>query len=173
MQIVILSAVVVIGVLACAHDLKRGRIPNWLTFGGALAAILYHFFAGGLGGGLSSIGGWLAGAALFFPFFVLRGMGGGDVKLLAAFGAWLGPLGAVWAGLYAALLGGVAAIAVALATGYTKQAFSNIWGLLLFWRVAGVKPLPALTLHAGKGPRLAYALPIFAGALASLWFPLR
>jgi len=173
MQIPVLVAVIVLGLCACVTDVQRGRIPNLLTFGGALAAIAYHFAAGGVTGGLSSLGGWLAGAALFFPFFVLRGMGGGDVKLLAAFGAWLGPTGALWAGLYAAVLGGIAALVVALAKGYTRQAFTNIFSLLMFWRVSGIKPLPALTLHAGKGPRLAYALPITAGALASIWFPLR
>ena len=173
MQFPVLVAVIGIGLCACITDLRHGRIPNVLTFGGALAAVAYHLATGGWSGGLSSIGGWLAGAALFFPFFALRGMGGGDVKLLAAFGAWLGPMTAVWAALYAGVIGGVAALAVALAQGYTRQAFANILSLVMFWRVSGIKPLPELTLHAGKGPRLAYALPITAGALASIWFPLR
>jgi prepilin peptidase CpaA len=173
MRLPVLLAVVSIGLCACTTDLRRGRIPNVLTFGGALAAVAYHLATVGWWGGLSAGGGWLVGAALFFPFFALRGMGGGDLKLLAAFGAWLGPLTVVWAGLYTAIIGGVAALVVALLQGYARQAFANVLALVMFWRVSGIRPLPELTLHAGKGPRLAYALPMTAGALASLWFPLR
>ena len=56
-----------------------------------------------------SVGGWMLGAALFFPMFALRGMGAGDVKLLAAVGAWLGPLPVVSVALITAIAGGVAA----------------------------------------------------------------
>ena len=45
------------------------------------------------------VGGWLLGAALFFLIFALRGMGAGDVKLLAAVGAWLGPAQVIWVAL--------------------------------------------------------------------------
>jgi hypothetical protein len=64
----------------------------------------------------------------------------------------------------------VLGIAVAACTGYLKQAFRNIWGLLLFWRVAGIQPLPELTLSADrKAPRLAYAVPVLAGLMVTLW----
>ena len=55
--------------------------------------------AGGLPGLGLSLGGWLVGCALFLPWFLLRGMGAGDVKLLAALGAWLGPRDALWIAL--------------------------------------------------------------------------
>ena len=86
----------------------RGRIPNWLTFGAALAALAYGAFDWRIAGVGISAAGWLAGAALFFPFFALGGMGAGDVKLLAALGAWLGPAESVWLAMFAASAGGVA-----------------------------------------------------------------
>ena len=52
------------------------------------------------------MGGWMLGAALFFPVFALRGMGAGDVKLLAAVGAWLGPLQVVCVALVTSIAGG-------------------------------------------------------------------
>ena len=55
----------------------------------------------------SGVGGWLLGAALFFPMFALRGMGAGDVKLLAAVGAWLGPAQVVWWRSDTSIAGGV------------------------------------------------------------------
>jgi prepilin peptidase CpaA len=126
--------------------------------------------SGGPSGLVTSILGWVTGAALFFPFFALGGMGAGDVKLLACFGAWLGPQAALYAGLYAAVAGGVMGVIVGLATGYLREAAANTWLLLAHWRVAGIRPLQEVTLEGSRGPRLPYALPIAAGALVVIWF---
>ena len=67
---------------------------------------------------MASAGGWLLGIALFFPFFALGGLGGGDVKLLGALGAWLGPTAVFHVGLYSAIAGGVMASLVAFRAGY-------------------------------------------------------
>jgi len=130
---------------------------------------VYSVATHGASGLWTSAGGWLAGAALFMPLFALGGMGAGDVKLLACFGAWLGPIGALWVALYAAVAGGVLALLVALATGYFGMAVLNLQLLFAHWRESGVKPLPALTLEGSRGPRLPYALPITAGAVAAMW----
>jgi prepilin peptidase CpaA len=116
-----------------------------------------------------SLAGCLVGGALFFPFFALKGLGAGDVKLMAAVGAWLGPIGALWASLYAAVAGGVLALGVALARGYTRRMLSNLWHLIVFWRIVGIRPAPHLTLQTGHSPRLPYALPITVGVLVALW----
>jgi prepilin peptidase CpaA len=163
-------AVLILGAIACWCDLRTRHIPNLLTFGGAAIAVGYAFFAHGIGGGLTSVVGWFAGAAVFLPFFALGGMGAGDVKLMACVGAWLGPRSAFWAAIYAALAGGVMAIGMALATGYLRQARENLWLLLTHWRVVGIRPLPELTLEGSRGPRLPYAFPIMAGTVATIYF---
>jgi prepilin peptidase CpaA len=160
----------ILSALACWFDVRTRHIPNLLTFGGAALALGYSLVTGGPGGLLTSALGWLAGAALFLPFFALGGMGAGDVKLAACIGAWLGPMAAVFVDLYAALAGGVMALALALATGYLRQALTNVWLLLAHWRVVGIRPLREVTLEGSRGPRLPYALPIAAGALAAIWF---
>ena len=159
----------IVALVAVACDLRMRRIPNLLTFGGALAAIGYAVAVGGFAGFESAAGGWLLGAALFFPFFALGGMGAGDVKLLAALGAWVGPNDAVWLAMFAAMAGGVMGFIVALGRGYLSTAFRNLWVILMHWRVAGVQPVPGLTLTDSKAPRLAYALPIAAGLVITLW----
>ena len=97
-----------IGVVAVVEDLRRRRVPNWLT-------------VAGVGGGLAcaATGGWhglgiaMAGAIVGFlvllPFHLCGAMGGGDVKLMAAYGAFLGPSGILLAALFAGLFGGLAA----------------------------------------------------------------
>jgi prepilin peptidase CpaA len=155
--------------LACAFDLRTRRIPNWLTFGAAGAALVFHCVTGGVSGVVQGVGGWATGAALLLPPYALGGMGAGDVKLVGALGAWLGPGDTFWLAMYTGIAGGVMALAVSVSHGYLGRACSNIWLLLTHWRVNGVGPLPELTLATGRGPRLAYAAPILVGTIVTLW----
>ena len=103
------------------------------------------------------------------PFFLLRGMGGGDVKLLAALGAWLGPGDAFWLAVYASLAGGVMAIVFSLARGYLMTALRNLGTLVRYWSLVGPRPMPSLTLERGEAPRLAFAVPMLVGTMVTIW----
>ena len=149
--------------LAALFDLRYRRIPNALTFSGAVLGFIYSLAIGGVTGATDSAGGWALGLALWLPIYALRGMGGGDVKLLACVGAWLGPVGVLRVALYAAIAGGALALVVALRYRYLRTAFENIWVLLASWRILGLRPIDSLTLESSKGPRLAYAIPMLAG----------
>jgi prepilin peptidase CpaA len=161
----------VVALSACVTDVRSRRIPNVLTFGAAAAALVFGLASGGFAGLGWAIAGWTVGAGLFFPLFALGGLGAGDVKLLAALGAWLGPGLTVWVALWGAIAGGPLAIVVALSRGYARQALGNLWGLLTYWRVIGLQPHPGLTLESAPSttPRLPYALPIAAGLMVTLW----
>lgn len=158
-----------IAVVAAAWDLKTRRIPNFLTFGAALAALVLHTYWGGLSAGGWSAAGWVVGIAFFLPLFALGGMGAGDVKLLGALGAWLGPGPAVWVALFSLVAGGIMGLIVAIGYGYLSQAITNISWMFTFWRSEGPRPVPQVTLATHKGPRLAYAVPVFAGLMVTLW----
>ena len=162
-------AAVVVAALACISDLRTRRIPNVLTFGAAAGAFGFFLAERGIAGLGWAAGGWAVGGLMFLPLFALRGLGGGDVKLMAALGAWLGPSGAAWLALWAAMAGGPLAIALALGHGYLGRALSNVWSLLTFWRVAGVRPHPGLLLESAEGPRLPYSVPIAVGLMVTLW----
>lgn len=166
---VLQAAAIVIAVIAAVWDLKTRRIPNVLTFGAALAAIVVHLWLQGPAGAGWAVAGWLVGVAFFLPFFALGGMGAGDVKLLGALGAWLGPGPVVWVALFSLIAGGVIGLAVALGYGYLTQAFANILWMFQFWRAEGPRPVPEVTLATHRGPRLAYAVPVFAGLMVTLW----
>ena len=143
-QIVALGVVLI----AVVWDVASRRIPNFLTFGSALAAIRRaRVLQRVVRAWAFALTGWAVGVALFFPVFALGGMGAGDVKLLGAIGAWLGAASVIWVGLFSGIAGGVLAIVVAAFSGYLTQAFRNVWGLLLYWRVAGIRPQPELTLN--------------------------
>ena len=161
--------VILLGLAAVVFDVRTRRIPNVLTLGGAAAALAYAAHAGGAAGAGAAFAGWVLGAAFFFPFFALGGMGAGDVKLVAAFGAWLGPADTVPLAIFASIAGGVFAVVVSLATGYLRQAMFNLGLMVVQWRASGLKPVPGLTLGDTRSPRLAYAIPITIGALCTLW----
>jgi prepilin peptidase CpaA len=164
-----LALVVGIGLTAAIWDVKTRRIPNVVTLGAAAAGLVYAIVEGGGSGAAWSLAGWTVGLVAFLPLFALGGLGGGDVKLLAAFGTWLGPVGALWAALAAALVGGAGALAIGTVSGYIGQALRNVLGALHFWAAFGPRPVPGLTLDDAPGPRLAYAIPIAIGALVSFW----
>jgi prepilin peptidase CpaA len=155
--------------LACVTDLNSRRIPNGLTFGAALLGFLYQFLSGGFDGLGQAAAGWVVGAAIFIVPFALGGLGGGDVKLLAALGAWLGPADVLWLSLYAGVAGGVLAIVVSALYGYLGTALQNVYLLLCHWRVAGIESVPSITLEHSTGPKLAYAFPILTGLVATIW----
>lgn len=168
-------AVVATGVGASVWDIRTRRVPNALTLGSAAVALAFHALdAGGWRAAPAAVGwsvaGWALGFLLFLPLFLLGGMGAGDVKLLAAFGAWLGPGPVFWVAVYGSIAGGVLALPLILARRAFGRTLSNVWVLLGYWRLAGVRPHPGLTLQTPGAIRLPYALPITVGALLTLWW---
>ena len=94
-------------------DIKARRIPNPLT--AAMAGTGMGLAASGVSGISlgASIVGFILGLVLMLPGHALGATGAGDVKLMAAVGAIVGPALVVSAFLFTAIAGGVLAIAVA------------------------------------------------------------
>jgi len=104
------GVVLVVFALAVREDLLKHRIPNSLNLAGLVLGVGLAFLLDGVGGALAATGGALVGAAALLPFYLLRGMGAGDVKLMAAAGAFLGPLHALLAAAMALMAGAVLAV---------------------------------------------------------------
>jgi prepilin peptidase CpaA len=93
-----LSAIAGFTLAAAVWDLWTRRLPNQLTMAGLVAAIAYHTVSGALEQGLAgaarglgfALAGFAAGFAILLVLWLIGGGGGGDVKLMAALGAWLG-----------------------------------------------------------------------------------
>ncbi len=162
-------AVLALGAAAAATDCATRRVPNALTFGAAAVAIAFGGATEGVNGVGWSVAGWMVGVLLFLPLFALRAMGGGDIKLLAAFGAWVGPALVCWVAIYGAIAGGLMAVPLVLWRGRLRATIVNIWGIVTWWRLSGPKPHPVVTLDNPDAARMPYALPIALGALATLW----
>jgi len=169
MTMLIPTIVIAVGMVACAFDVRTRRIPNALTFSAALIGLLFHVAKAGADGAQFAAGGWVVGLLLLLPYFALGGMGAGDVKLVAALGAWLGPAHAFWLAIYAGLAGGAIGLIVAIAHGYLGTALANVRTMFTYWTLVGIKSVPGLTLESSTAPRVAYAIPILVGTVVTLW----
>ena len=106
-------------VSAMITDVRFQKIPNYLTYPTILLAFLYHSITMGHTGLFFSIKGLGLGMGALMVFYFLGAMGAGDVKLMGAVGAVLGPSATLYALLCSALVGGIyALIVLALNTDY-------------------------------------------------------
>lgn len=97
------------GILALAAwiDWKERRVPNWLTFTALGFGIAYHSIVSGFAGTSAAFVGAAAGLGTLIVPWALRGMGAGDVKLMAAVGAWVGAATTLYAFVWIAVIGGI------------------------------------------------------------------
>jgi len=148
--------------LAAAVDVRHRRIPNWVSIGGMAAGLVLWTWHSGLSGFLASMAGLVLGSAFFLPFYMARGMGAGDVKLMGGVGSFLGPYHVLAAMIVVALLGGVIAAWVAYRQKRLKLAMRD--ALMVVFRQQSLKTLE----HAAKEDAIPYGLAIASGTLLYL-----
>jgi prepilin peptidase CpaA len=153
---------------AVRSDIRSRRIPNRLV--GALVVVGFAAAATvlrepvGLTGAVTGFG---LALAMWGPFWLLRILGAGDVKLAAAIGVWLGPAGVVEASVLAALAGGVLALGVLARRGRLGGIAVSLalWaGALRRGRIT--KPLASNTTEV-----LPYGVALAVGAVLTGWLP--
>ena len=154
-------------VVAAAHDSIRHKIPNYISLGIWLVIPLLNAMASGLDGFLDSLYGLLLALALTFPLYAMRWMGAGDVKLMAGVGAFVGP-GAVLPVLgFIFVCGALFAIALHL----YKKTLSETLGRLsaMFSLTAAMrKTVYVPPVDATAQVLIPYAVPIALGTLCFL-----
>jgi prepilin peptidase CpaA len=136
------SAVVLSAAVAAAvTDVWKFRVYNALTLPLLASGLLYHGLTGGVTGLSLSVIGMLCGFGVLVLFYRLGGYGGGDVKLLAAVGAWLGPEVTLYVFLASSLVAGAYALALILMYGRLGETWQR-------WKVVWYR-LTALGRHLG------------------------
>ncbi|HXR92683.1 MAG TPA: prepilin peptidase [Steroidobacteraceae bacterium] len=169
-SILIIALLIYVTIVAVADTFTR-RIPNALTVPAAAVAVTLTIVSHGMAGAIASGAGLLIGLAFFLPFYLLGGFGAGDVKALAAVGAFVGPQGALLAGICTLLVGAVAALIVLLVTGGISalQSMLSRWALAGFvMRTTGRFALLAAPAGDASRRRFPYGIAIACGTAASL-----
>jgi len=154
--------------LATASDVRQRRIPNLLTFGGALCGIALQSLFNGVDGLWAGLGGWAVGLAFLLPGFFFGFTGAGDAKLMAASGTFLGPVTAFHAAAASITAGALLAVAYLLwvpaarsGAGPWNRYRGMLQCLLVTGRPSYVPPAP----DEIASRRFPYALAITAGTL--------
>lgn len=107
--------------VATFTDLRSRRIPNWLVFPFMAAGFLVSAWIDGRHGFMQSLEGFGLGALIYGILHWFGGMGMGDVKLVAAIGAWVGPHQLILSIVLTAMAGGIMALGWAMWGGFLKE----------------------------------------------------
>ncbi len=163
--------------IAAVYDVRFRRIPNWLTLSGVLLGIGLNSFLNVPGmhwfDGLnwrSSLAGMGLAFLIYFPLYLLRGMGAGDVKLMAAIGSLVGPV--AWFAIFIVsnILGGLVAVVLLLTRGRFFRTLANVGYMLN--ELIHLRPPYArkeeLDLASGKAVTMPHGLAIAIGTLVFL-----
>jgi prepilin peptidase CpaA len=114
----------------------------------------------GLRGGLAGL---LFAGGIFLLLFLLGGMGGGDVKLMAAVGAWVGFAQVGILLIISAIAGGLLAVGYVLVHKRMLESLRNVVELVRHHLTEGFAPHPTLNVQREGTLRLPYGLAIAIG----------
>jgi prepilin peptidase CpaA len=162
------SALTCATVAAC-FDVKTRRIPNKLSVPCLMAGLLLHYFAQGWAGLGSSLAAAAIAFGIFLLFFLAGGMGGGDVKLIAAVGALAGLHMLPGILVATALIGGALAIGMVMMRGQMGVTLRNMASIAGHHAEHGLSPHPTLHVRNEATLRLPYGVAIAAGVLVGCW----
>lgn len=166
LRIAIPVSALIFTLVAGLTDLRWRRIPNWWTVPGALVGLALNIGAYGWAGLKASLLGCGLGLLLLVPFFALRAIGGGDCKLVAAMGAFVGPGELLQLLVVAVLVNGGLALIFIVAKGRGWKTLKNM-GLLLVSLAQFRLPPRSMTLDDPDAIKVPFGV-AFALAAAGL-----
>ena len=161
-----LVGAVLVALVGAVTDVRTARIPNRLTYTALLAALPLRTVLLGLSGLKSGAIGMLVAGGLFLLLYTLGAMGGGDMKLMAAVGAWVGSTEVMTLILAAALAGGVLAIGRIIFRNMVGETLRNTIRLIYYRLTSGLQPHPELNVQTSGSQRVPYGVAIAVGALS-------
>lgn len=156
---------VLVAFLGAITDIHRARIPNWLTYTAVIAALILRASLmrwSGLASG--AIGILIAGGA-FCVLFILGAMGGGDMKMMAAIGAWVGSRHILTVMVAIGLAGGVLALVSMVFNKNLIQTVRNTVRLIAYRFTSGLQPHPEMNIQAYGSRRVPFGVAIALGTL--------
>ena len=151
-------------------DLRYRRIPNWLNLSAIALGLGLNVLLFEVHGFVLALLGLGCSLLVYVPLYLVRGMGAGDVKLMAAVGAIVGPMNWFCIFLFTAVLGGVVSLIYVAFRRRLNQTFVNL--ALVVTELAHAR-VPAdrearLDVHHGEALRVPHGAVIALGAMGFL-----
>ncbi len=163
-----LSLLLALGI-AVLYDLRYHRIPNWLTGAVLLGGLVFNAATLSWSGFAAGLVGAAIGLVGFLPFYAKGAMGAGDVKFMAALGAFLGPLLTLQAVAWTLVSGGVYGVLIFAFAGGFRDLVGRYRGMAKTLAMTGqlvYLPPPADSPAHRKFP---YCTAIATGTLIALY----
>ena len=161
----LLICALAVATVGAVKDVRGRRIPNWLTYSGLLTGLIVRGVFAGWPGLKDGLLGMLLAGGIFYLMFLLGGMGGGDVKLVAGVGAWAGTVQVASVLVVAALAGGSLAVGYVMIHRQVRETLLNTLELVRHHATEGFQPHPVLNVQQPGALRLPYGLAIAIGTL--------
>jgi prepilin peptidase CpaA len=165
------SIALLIGALtfAAISDIGYQRIPNLITYPAMVLGLFHHVATNGMEGFLIGMGGLAVGIVVLIPFYLMGGMGAGDVKLMGAVGSILGPKYAFISFVFTGIVGAIYSLLIMI--------INRRYGIDVIKRGLTTLKIFVLTkqfvaIHINKNekkPKLYYALAISIGTLLCIF----
>ncbi len=163
-QVMWILAVILV-LIAGWIDWRTRRIPNWLTVSGFLFGIATNSLLAGWQGSKSSVEGAGLALLLLLPLVLLRAFGAGDWKLMAAVGAFLGPVLCLFVLFGSILVSGLMAIVEVMRRGRTVTTLRNMLVLVRGFFSFGLRAHPEISLDNAKLMRLPFGVAVAVATL--------
>lgn len=174
-----ISTVLLVGFCGWAilTDIREGRIPNALTVGAFATGMLLRVPSGAeaVGVGLLSVG---LAFAFGLLFYLIGGLGAGDVKLMAGLASYFDPGGLLIGLSVMAGVGVIMALVSVVRARRLSATFRNLLGFFLTFGRESFKgwkgESPAVTLESAGTSAVTspYAVAIASGAIVAWFLPL-
>jgi prepilin peptidase CpaA len=161
LTLVAIAVAVLAATIALVSDVRTRRIPNWLTGSTLLIGLLVNLFASGPPGLVAAVTGMAVGFLLLIPFYVLRAVGAGDVKLLAALGAVLGVQALLAVAAAGALVGGLMSLIILARRGRLSLALHQLFVMRTVPTPSGAKAPYAVAIASGVYVAVLQQLAVF------------
>ena len=155
------------------YDCRERRLPNGLTLGGAAVALTWRLGYGGTSAFLEGFVGALIGGVFLLIPFLMRGAGGGDVKMLFGSGAIVGLAHQrmLVLLLVTSLAGVVFGVAMLTAGRLDGARLKHLGRSMFDWRYDRKAGAAALPPKDSERVRVPFSIPITVGLLAALLVP--
>ena len=146
-------------------DWRTRRIPNWLTVPSLFIGLFLHSWIAGWRGALFALEGAGLALVLLLPLVLMRALGAGDWKLMAALGAFMGPWMLLFVLVASVLVAGLMAIVVMIQRKRVKTTLRNLVVLVQGFFSFGLRRNPDISLDNPVLLKLPFGVAAASGTL--------
>ncbi|MNJ50499.1 Type IV leader peptidase family protein [compost metagenome] len=157
-------------IAAFITDIRTMKIPNMITVTGMVFGIIYHIFTNGWTGFVFAVTGAAVGFGIMTILYVVRAVGGGDVKLFGGIGAWVGVPLTLSMLMYSILAAGLIGVIILICRREVMMRLGGILRSILgAIMLRSISPVQSITAK-DKPLTFPFMLAVLPGAIIAVYY---